>query len=185
MRRMGARTAVQDKVSCAVWGMPRAALEVGATDVALPLEKLAAWCSELVKGLTPAAVAAAAPAPRKRRVLVVDDDHASLERTRRQLEQAGYDAHTLDNPMMLAATLRRTPADLVLLESELVTVSGLVVAEALRKNSLGHVPLVLHSKLEGDKLKVRAAECGVLGFVHKGTPETIDVVRGIIGGPTR
>lgn len=184
MRRMGARTAVQDRVSCAVWGMPRAALEVGATDVALNVEKLAAWCTEMCKGMTPTPPPVASP-PKKRRVLVVDDDHAALEFARTQLERAGYDAHTLDNPMMVAATLRRTPADLVLLESELVTVSGAVVAEALRKNGLGHVPLVLHSKLQGDKLKLRATECGVLGFVHKGDPATIDLIRGLIGGPNR
>jgi hypothetical protein len=30
-----------------------------------------------------------------------------------------------------------------------------IVAEALRKNSLGNAPLVLHSKLESDKLELR------------------------------
>lgn len=184
MRRLGARTAVQDRASCAVWGMPRAALEVGATDVSLSIEKLAGWVAELCRGLQPATAPSASPA-RRRRVLVVDDDHAALEFARRELERAGYDAHTLDNPMMVAMTLRRTPADLVLLESELATVTGQVVAEALRKNGLGHVPLVLHSKLSGEKLRTRATECGVLGFVHKGDPGVLEIVRGLIGGPTR
>jgi two-component system chemotaxis response regulator CheB len=183
MRRMGARTAVQDRASCAVWGMPRAALEVGATDLAMSIEKLAAWCAEMCRGVTPAM--RRAPVSKRRRVLVVDDDHAALEFTRTALERAGYEAHTLDNPMMVAATLRRTPADLVLLESELVTVAGLFVIEAMRKNGFGHVPLVLHSKLEGDKLRQRATECGVLGFVHKGDPGTIDLIKGLIGAPTR
>lgn len=181
MRRMGARTAVQDRQSCIVWGMPRAALEVGATDVALSVEKLVAWTTEVCQGVTPAVPMAAS---RKRRVLVVDDDHASLEFTRQQLERAGYEAHVLDNPMLVAATLRRAPADLILLESELISISGQVIVEALRKNGLGHVPLVLHSKLTGDKLKTRATECGVLGFVHKGDAATIDVIKGLIGAPT-
>ncbi|MBL8921747.1 MAG: response regulator [Myxococcaceae bacterium] len=184
MRRMGARTAVQDRASCAVWGMPRAALEVGATDLALSVEKLAAWCAETARGVTPA-VPRPAASSKRRRILVVDDDHASLEFTRTTLEGAGYEVHTLDNPMMVAATLRRTPADLVLLESELVTVAGIFVIEAMRKNGFGHVPLVLHSKLEGDKLKQRATECGVLGFLHKGDPGTVELVKGLIGAPTR
>ncbi len=181
MRRMGARTAVQDRQSCIVWGMPRAALEVGATDVALSVEKLVAWTSEVCRGAT-----AAPPfvVSRKRRILIVDDDHASLEFTRAQLERSGYEAHLLDNPMLVAATLRRVPADLILLESELVSVSGQVIVEALRKNGLGHIPLVLHSKLEGEKLKTRATECGVLGFVHKGDPGTIELIKGLIGGPS-
>ena len=184
MRRMGARTAVQDRVSCAVFGMPRAALEVGATDLSMPLEQLAAWAQSQTVGVT----ASTAPAPtvaKRRRILVVDDDHGALEETRRALEAAGYDAHVQDNPMMVAVTLRRTPADLVLLESELVTVSGKVVTDAMRKNGLGHVPVVLHSKLTGDALRARATECGVLGFVNKADPERFAVIRGLIGGPTR
>jgi two-component system, chemotaxis family, protein-glutamate methylesterase/glutaminase len=184
MRRMGARTAVQDRVSCAVFGMPRAALEVGATDLSMPLEQLAAWAQSQTVGVK----AASAPAPmvaKRRRILVVDDDHGALEETRRALEAAGYDAHVQDNPMMVAVTLRRTPADLVLLESELVTVSGKVVTDAMRKNGLGHVPVVLHSKLTGDALRARATECGVLGFVNKADPERFAVIRGLIGGPTR
>jgi two-component system chemotaxis response regulator CheB len=185
MRRMGARTAVQDRVTCAVFGMPRAALEVGATELALPIEQLAAWAVTQTKGVAPASAAAPATLAKKRRVLVVDDDHPALEATRAALEGAGYEVHTLDNPMMVAVTLRRTPADLVLLESELVTVTGKVVAEALRKNGLGHVPVVLHSKLTGEALRARATECGVLGFVNKADPQRLDIVRGLIGGPTR
>jgi chemotaxis response regulator CheB len=175
---------VQDRVSCAVFGMPRAALEVGATDLSMPLEQLAAWAQSQTVGVT----ASTAPAPtvaKRRRILVVDDDHGALEETRRALEAAGYDAHVQDNPMMVAVTLRRTPADLVLLESELVTVSGKVVTDAMRKNGLGHVPVVLHSKLTGDALRARATECGVLGFVNKADPERFAVIRGLIGGPTR
>jgi chemotaxis response regulator CheB len=187
MRRMGARTAVQDRVTCAVFGMPRAALEVGATDLALPLDQLATWAVAQTKGVRASAqgAPATAPGPKKRRVLVVDDDHATLEATRGLLEAAGYEAHTLDNPMMVAVTLRRTPADLVLLESELVTVTGKVVTDAMRKNGLGHVPVVLHSKLTGEALRTRATECGVLGFVNKADPQRLDVVRGLIGGSTR
>jgi chemotaxis response regulator CheB len=181
MRRMGARTAVQDRQSCIVWGIPRAALEVGATDVALSVEKLVAWTSEVCREAT-----AAPPlvVSRKRRILIVDDDHASLEFTRQQLERGGYEAHLLDNPMLVAATLRRVAVDLILLESELVSLSGQVIVEALRKNGLGHIPLVLHSKLEGEQLKTRATECGVLGFVHKGDPGTIELIKSLIGGPS-
>jgi len=182
MRRLGARTAVQDKTSCAVFGMPRAALEVGATDRAMPVEGLAAWAVELCRGVTPAP--SSAPT-RKRRVLIVDDDHAALEFTRRALEQAGYDAQSLDNPMMVAVALRRTPADLVLLESELVTMSGKVVTEALRNNGLGGVPVMLYSSLDQELLRTRAAECGVLGFLHKGDPALLDVMRSLIGGPEK
>ncbi len=184
MRRMGSRTAVQDRHTCAVWGMPRAALEVGATDVALPLDRLAPWVAELCNGVVLKKPSVPAKETR-RRILVVDDDHAALDATRTVLQRAGYEAQTLDNPMMVAVVLRKSPADLVLLESELVSLSGAVVTEVMRKNGLGHVPLVLHSKLDGDRLKQRAQECGVLGFVHKGDPTVVELIKGLVGGPIR
>jgi chemotaxis response regulator CheB len=41
MRRMGARTLAQDRDSSTVYGMPRAALEIGAVDVGTPLNRIA------------------------------------------------------------------------------------------------------------------------------------------------
>lgn len=184
MRRLGARTAVQDRLSCAVWGMPRAALELGATDLALPLDKLAAWTAEVSLGAR-AVGGQERVLGRRRRALVVDDDPAALETTRRLLEGGGFEVFTLDNPMMVASTLRRTPADLILFESELVAVRGQLVVEALRRNGLAHVPLVLYSRLDGEALKTRAAECGVLGFVHKGDPGTLELLKGLVGGSAR
>jgi len=42
MRQAGARTLGQDEATCVVYGMPRAAFELGAVERQLPLEKLAA-----------------------------------------------------------------------------------------------------------------------------------------------
>ena len=43
LKKNGAVTFAQNEESCVVFGMPRAALEIGATDVALPLEDTAEW----------------------------------------------------------------------------------------------------------------------------------------------
>lgn len=43
MRRAGGITLVQDRTSCVVFGMPQAALDAGAADLALPPEKLAQY----------------------------------------------------------------------------------------------------------------------------------------------
>jgi two-component system chemotaxis response regulator CheB len=40
LRRAGGRTFAQDKESCAVWGMPAAAVELNAAEQVLPLERL-------------------------------------------------------------------------------------------------------------------------------------------------
>ncbi len=41
MQEVGSRTIAQDEHSCVVWGMPKAAIALGAADVVLPLEKIA------------------------------------------------------------------------------------------------------------------------------------------------
>jgi two-component system chemotaxis response regulator CheB len=47
LRLAGAATAIQNRETCAVWGMPAAALQLGAAERALPLEEipsaLSAW----------------------------------------------------------------------------------------------------------------------------------------------
>jgi len=49
MRRAGARTAAQDEATSVVYGMPKAAQEIGAADSILALPRIAGWIS----GLTP------------------------------------------------------------------------------------------------------------------------------------
>ena len=53
MRQAGARTVGQDEASCVVYGMPKAAFEVGAVERQVPLERMAA---ELLKSSTPSMV---------------------------------------------------------------------------------------------------------------------------------
>src|SRR3546814_18500835 len=42
MRQAGAQTFAQDEASCVVFGMPREAFHIGATDVAVPLSEMSA-----------------------------------------------------------------------------------------------------------------------------------------------
>jgi len=49
MRKAGARTIAQDEASCVVFGMPREAIQLGAAERVLPLDKigpaLATYCA--------------------------------------------------------------------------------------------------------------------------------------------
>jgi two-component system, chemotaxis family, protein-glutamate methylesterase/glutaminase len=194
MRRMGARTIVQDKASCAVFGMPRAAMELGAAEHVMALTSIAPFLSQAVKGglntpapaVAPAAVAAApakrpsesnlaaVTAPReKKTVLVVDDQAADLELARATLQRAGFDVLTLDNPLMLARTLRRNVVDVVVLEPELTTMKGAIVVQTLRAHGLGTVPICLWSSADEATLQTRLRECQASGSVRKGDPAAL------------
>jgi two-component system response regulator WspF len=48
LRRVGWRTIAQDESSSVVWGMPKAAIEIGAAEQILPLSKIAAAIANLV-----------------------------------------------------------------------------------------------------------------------------------------
>ncbi|MGB9633878.1 MAG: chemotaxis protein CheB, partial [Chloroflexaceae bacterium] len=51
IRRAGGYAIAQDSASCAIFGMPRAAIELGATDVVLPPQQIAAaLCQRLAAG---------------------------------------------------------------------------------------------------------------------------------------
>jgi two-component system chemotaxis response regulator CheB len=188
MRRMGARTIVQDKASCAVFGMPRAALELGAAEHVLGLTEIAPFLAEVSRGGTASPPPPAAPAPvqappstrtsstqlapvsvgDKKRVLVLDDQPEALAATRSVLERNGFEVLTLDNPLMLARTLRRNTVDVVVLEPELKTMKGAVVVQTLRSHGLGTVPIALCSSTDEATLQTRARECQALGSVRKG-----------------
>jgi two-component system chemotaxis response regulator CheB len=191
MRRMGARTIVQDRASCAVYGMPRAALEVGAAETVMPLDAMGAYLGNLANQTRVSrpqplrSTGTAAPPATRRRVLVVDEEASALLEARRQLERAGFEVETLDNPLILAHTLRRTQVDLVLLETELSTMKGAVVMQTLRNHGLATVPVFIYSALEPSLLKARMRECGAAGFVRKGTSVLVREVSDFLGGPRK
>lgn len=187
MRRMGARTVAQDRASCAVFGMPKAALELGAAEHVLDLAVMAEFLSQAARGVLPAR---AEPAPTRtsessaelprvkdrKRVLVLDESAASLAQARGILERAGYEVVTLDNPLMLARTLRRDAIDLVVLEPQLSTMKASVVVQTLRSHGL-HVPIFLWTNLSGAMLSQHERDCQAIGAVGKTDPAGL--IRGV------
>lgn len=175
MRRMGARTVAQDRQSSAVYGMPRAAVELGAAEAVLPLDDIAGW---LVANEHPR-VEQAKPA---RTVVVLDDEPTSLESTAAALRQAGLTVVALDNPLMLATTLRKNTVDLVVLESELTTMRGALVLASVRGHGHAGVRVVLYSRLTGGALEDRRTECEALGAVTKNErPRLLELVLKLVG----
>lgn len=203
MRRMGARTIVQDKASCAVFGMPRAALELGAAEHVLPLGDIAPFLSQSARGGAPtplaapaapsvpalASASASAPTPaaaerEKKRVLILDDRPDALQEAQATLVRHGFEVLTLDNPLMLARTLRRNTVDVVVLEPELKTMKGAVVVQTLRTHGLDRVPIGLWSALDAATLATRQRECQAAGSARKGDPTgLVRLVRRLLGTP--
>lgn len=168
MRRMGARTVAQDRASSAVFGMPRAAQELGAAELVLALEEMAPWLVQTAG--TQGSGPPAEPMPEKPHrplVLVLDDDAHALAATSRLLANARYEVIPLSNPLMLASVLRKKAVDLVLCETELSTMRGAMVLAAVREHGVSRAPVLLCSKLSGASLQARVRECGAQAGVPK------------------
>ena len=163
MRKAGARTIAQDAASCAVAGMPLAALAI---DGAEEVIELTAICAALTEELRTHLATPAAPRGKKR-VLIVDDSPLLLEAGRHALEGAGYEVRTLENPLMVAMLLRKNPVDLVLLDVNMPTVKGTQVVAALRAHGLNSTPVILYSDMSERDLSAKAAECGATGWLRK------------------
>jgi PleD family two-component response regulator len=157
----------------------------------MELSTIGEFLSQSVRGGT--VPAAPPPAPRKstsesnpalvpaalrekKTVLVVDDQQAQLEAARGPLERAGYEVLTLDNPLMLARTLRRNPVDVVILEPELKTMKGAVVVQTLRTHGL-MIPIFLWSSADDATLSQRVRECQAAGSIRKG--DLAALIRGV------
>lgn len=50
LKRHGCYVIAQDEASCVIYGMPKAAVDAGVTDVVLPLESIAGRITSIVKG---------------------------------------------------------------------------------------------------------------------------------------
>lgn len=187
MRRMGARTVVQDRASCAVYGMPKAAMELGAAEHVLPLNDIGPFVSQVLRetvapppstsrsGNTPAlprhyesVSGLPAVSQVKKVVLVVDDQASALETAKATLSRAGYEVLTLDNPMLVASMVRRNPVSLLIIEPDLKTMKAAVVLSAARAHGLGQTPVLLWSTGDAAALAARGRECQTAHTLRKG-----------------
>ncbi len=167
LRKVGARTIVQDAASCVVAGMPMAALAIDAAEEVVELKQIATVLTDELRAHRGEVQAVRA----RKRILIVDDSPLLLEAGRLALEAAGYEVRTLENPLMVAMTLRKKPVDLILLDVNMPTVQGTQVVSALRAHGLNSTPVILYSDLEEPELRAKATECGATGWLRKSSDE--------------
>lgn len=106
--------------------------------------------------------------PRKKCVLVMDDSSIALELTCCALEAAGFAVLAAHDPGELADHLAAgTPIDLVLLDVQMPDVLGDALAQGLRSQRGGSIPIVLCSGHDEAGLAERARDAAVDGYISK------------------
>src|SRR5262249_18779658 len=106
--------------------------------------------------------------PRMKTVLVIDDSEIVLELTKAALEKAGYHVVTRDRPSGSVAAILRDKPDIVLLDVNMPSLQGDVIAKILvRAMKNPDTLILLHSSMSIDTLRLKAVATGAHGYIQK------------------
>ncbi len=107
-------------------------------------------------------------APRKAKVLVVDDAMTVRELQRSILERAGYDVRLAKNGLEAMALLVREPADLVLTDYEMPGMDGFALTESIRSHAtLRQTPVVILTSHAAEADRRRGMAAGANAYIIK------------------
>src|SRR4030065_277450 len=111
-----------------------------------------------------------------KKILIVDDDRLVLTTFERGLRGAGYEISTAESGPQALQVCAESPPDLVLLDIRMPEMSGLEVAQRLRRET--DVPFVFLSAYDDIEILKQAAEHGALGSLVQpaGMPPGVGVV---------
>jgi len=102
------------------------------------------------------------------RILVVDDDVPLTRALERRLQAAGFDVRTVNHARAAAAVVFQYRPDLVLLDIEMPSYTGLEFHECLRGSDRGRgIPIVYMTGHDCSIYREQAREQGASGFLAK------------------
>lgn len=130
-----------------------------------------------------------APAPRRRRILVVDDSPLTRELISALLDAVGYEtliaADGAEALHLLSADGAEPPVDLVVTDLEMPGVDGLELTRRLKAHPThGRLPVVILTTQGGEEDRRRGLEAGADGYITKGDlvrQDLVDVVGRLLG----
>jgi response regulator NasT len=99
------------------------------------------------------------------KILVVDDDLVVLATVSMGLRQAGYQVQQVDSGELAVQICRRDKPDLAILDMRMPGMSGIEVAEVLKRET--RVPFIFLSAFSDEEIVRAAAEKGALGYLVK------------------
>lgn len=109
-----------------------------------------------------------ARAPSPARVLVVDDTPMNRDLLTRRVTREGHAVEVAANGREALERLRAEPFDLVLLDVQMPVMDGPALLAVLREDAvLSHVPVIVISAVDDQKLVVRCIELGAVDYLPK------------------
>lgn len=107
--------------------------------------------------------------PKRKKIMLIDDDEQQLAITRELLEYEGYDVLTHRLGFGASSAVRANQPDLVLLDINMPALSGEKLSEIIRANvHTKHVPIVFFSSNDEVSLASSVTKYAVRGYICKG-----------------
>ena len=119
------------------------------------------------------------------KVLILDDDVAFGDLTRRRLERDGFSVQLHAGVHGAMDSLLRGGFDLVILDVKMPGLTGTDVIKLIRSSNNGHVKVMFYSSSDTHELRRLAEQHGAQGFLTKtaSTEELEFRVREVLGEP--
>jgi len=106
---------------------------------------------------------------RKKRILVIDDDADHLFIARELLALEGYEVLTHQSPFGVIGLIQAADPDLVLLDVNMPSLPGDDLAAFIKADDrTRHIPIVLYSSNDEDRLRRAVVQHRLHGYIPKG-----------------
>jgi DNA-binding response OmpR family regulator len=119
------------------------------------------------------------------KILILDDDHAFGDLTRRRLERQGFSVQLHASAHGAMDSLLRGGFDLVILDVKMPGLTGTDVIQLIRRSSNGDIKVMFYSSSDTQELRKLAEQHGAQSFLTKtaSAGELEFRVRELVGGP--
>jgi len=102
------------------------------------------------------------------RILTLDDDAVVLKVIERTLSNQGFEVESLSNPLHLWSSLESNLPEMLLLDLEMPTVSGLDICRVVRADPhCAHLPIIVLTSHEDNETYELALQAGADDVIHK------------------
>ena len=186
LRRAGWTTIAQDQATSVVWGMPKAAFDLGAAEFVLPSSQIAA---HILSDLKRAKVRPTSnrrsmsmnvendSASARVTVLLIDDQPFIGEAVRRMIAgEPDIDFHYLQNPLQAIQTAHSVHPTVILQDLVMPEVDGLdLVTQFRAQDFTREIPMIVLSTKEEATTKAKAFAVGANDYLVK-LPDRIELL---------